>query len=224
MEWVWGTSVKLPLQAHRARRDLRWTVATLVIGLCVPAMAYAAGGEGEGAFGPILFALAVLVMAAKLAGLVVERWGQPAVLGELLVGVGLGNLVPTLFGNTGIEYVRSQPTLLVLMGIGVKLQSLARPSILALGAVLIVCAIAGKFACTLGVLEANVNRLAVAIGMIPRGEVGLIFAGIGMNLTIQGRPILTEGAFSAIVLMVLVTTLVAPIGLRWAFARPRVEA
>jgi Kef-type K+ transport system membrane component KefB len=63
--------------------------------------------------------------------------------------------------------------------------------------------------------------------MIPRGEVGLIFAGIGVGLSLNGQPILSLGAFSAIVLMVLVTTIVAPIGLRWAFRpetseRPRI--
>lgn len=57
------------------------------------------------------------------------------------------------------------------------------------------------------------NRLA--IGMIPRGEVGLIFAGIGSSLIVDGQPLLTQSLFSAIVEMVLVTTLVTPVGLRW---------
>jgi Kef-type K+ transport system membrane component KefB len=84
--------------------------------------------------------------------------------------------------------------------------------------------LAGKLACAFGVFEGGVNRLAVGIGMVPRGEVGLIFAGIGVRLTLEGKPLLTEGIFSAIVLMVLVTTLLAPIGLRWAFAGPGKEA
>jgi Kef-type K+ transport system membrane component KefB len=53
--------------------------------------------------------------------------------------------------------------------------------------------------------------------MIPRGEVGLIFAGIGAGLSVSGHPILSQGVYSAIVLMVLVTTVITPIGLRWAF-------
>jgi len=112
------------------------------------------------------------------------------------------------------------PLFFVLMGIKVDLGSLASPAILILGAALVLCGIAGKLACALGVIERRINRLAVAIGMIPRGEVGLIFAGIGSSLTLQGRPVLSQGAFAAIVLMVLVTTLLAPIGLRWAFRRP----
>jgi Kef-type K+ transport system membrane component KefB len=54
--------------------------------------------------------------------------------------------------------------------------------------------------------------------MIPRGEVGLIFAGIGASLTLRGEPLLSQGLFSALVLMVLVTTLLTPLGLRWRFA------
>ena len=65
----------------------------------------------------------------------------------------------------------------------------------------------------------GVNRLAVGIAMVPRGHHGLIFAGIGATLMPDGRPILSSGLFSALVLMVLITTLAAPIGLRWAFAR-----
>jgi len=111
------------------------------------------------------------------------------------------------------------PLFFVLIGIQVHVESMAHARTLILGSVLILCALAGKLACALGVREPGVSRLAVAIGMVPRGEVGLVFAGIGTALTLQGQPILSQGAFSAIVLMVLVTTLLAPIGLRWAFAR-----
>ena len=79
---------------------------------------------------------------------------------------------------------------------------------------LVLVAVFGKLACTLGVVQSGANRLAVGIGMLPRGEVGLIFAGIGTSLSFQGKPILSQELFSAAVLMVLITTLVAPIGLR----------
>ncbi len=56
--------------------------------------------------------------------------------------------------------------------------------------------------------------------MIPRGEVGLIFAGIGVSLPVAGRPILSESLFSAIVVMVLITRVVTPLGLCLAPAGP----
>jgi Kef-type K+ transport system membrane component KefB len=99
--------------------------------------------------------------------------------------------------------------------------SLAAPSSLWLGAALVLAAIAGKLACALGVVDRRVDRLTVAVGMIPRGEVGLIFAGIGTTLMLDGRPVLSEAVFAAVVVMVLVTTLVAPPGLRWCLRRSR---
>ena len=111
------------------------------------------------------------------------------------------------------------PLYFVLMGIQVNLGSLAGSGALLLGGALIVCALAGKLVAGLGAWGDGVNRLAVGIGMVPRGEVGLIFAGIGTSLTLQGQPLLSQGVFSAVVLMVLVTTLLTPPGLRWALRR-----
>jgi len=51
------------------------------------------------------------------------------------------------------------------------------------------------------------------------GEVGLIFAGIGLTLVVDGRRILDEAVFSAILIMVMVTTLVTPPLLQWSFVR-----
>ena len=113
------------------------------------------------------------------------------------------------------------PLFFVLMGIRVDLASVVGPGVLTLGIALIFVALVGKLACALGVVRPGIRRLPVAIGMVPRGEVGLIFAGIGAGLSIAGQPLLSHGQFSALVLMVLVTTLVTPVGLRWAFGRPR---
>jgi hypothetical protein len=50
--------------------------------------------------------------------------------------------------------------------------------------------------------------------MVPRGEVGLVFAGIGAGLTLGGERMLSRSGFTAMVLVVLVTTLLAPVGLK----------
>lgn len=105
-------------KAFRGRFN-RWLGAGLPAILLVPAPAWAAGPEGLSRSGPVLFALAVLVAAAKAGGLVAERWKQPAVLGELLVGIGLANLVPLLLGEHGVSFIRADLTLLVLAQVGV---------------------------------------------------------------------------------------------------------
>jgi Kef-type K+ transport system membrane component KefB len=109
------------------------------------------------------------------------------------------------------------PLFFVVMGVQVQLGALTSPDMLLFAVLLTVTGIVGKLACGLGVVAKGVSRLAVGIAMVPRGEVGLIFAGIGTTLMLEGRPILSEGVFSAVVLMVLITTLAAPIGLRWVF-------
>jgi Kef-type K+ transport system membrane component KefB len=88
-----------------------------------------------------------------------------------------------------------------------------------LAAALIVVAIIGKQACALGVTIPGVKRLAVGIGMIPRGEVGLIFASVGAGLTFDGVPVIAPSTFSAVVVMVIVTTLVTPPALKWSLLR-----
>jgi Kef-type K+ transport system membrane component KefB len=105
------------------------------------------------------------------------------------------------------------PVFFVLMGLRTDLRAFAGPGVLGLAGALIVAAILGKQACSLGAGR-GVDRLTVGLGMIPRGEVGLIFANIGLGISLGGKPILDRGTFSAVVVMVIVTTLVTPIALK----------
>ena len=111
------------------------------------------------------------------------------------------------------------PVFFVLMGLRVDLRSFASPAVLGFAALISVAAVAGKQICALGVMERGVNRLAIGVGMIPRGEVGLIFAGLGGTLMLEGRPVLSQTTFAAMVLMVMLTTFVTPPLLKAAFQR-----
>jgi Na+:H+ antiporter len=107
------------------------------------------------------------------------------------------------------------PVFFVLMGIRVDVSAFAESGVLGFAAVLTLVAALGKQACSLGVLEKGCDRLAVGLGMIPRGEVGLIFAGIGATLTIAGERVVDGAVFSAVVVMVALTTLMTPPLLVW---------
>lgn len=100
------------------------------------------------------------------------------------------------------------PLFFVWMGVQVKLETMKSKDVLIAGLALTIVAIIGKVAAGWG-CPPTMNRLAVGFGMMPRGEVGLIFAGIG-----RGIGVVDEGLFSAIVLLVMVTTVLAPIMLR----------
>jgi Kef-type K+ transport system membrane component KefB len=97
------------------------------------------------------------------------------------------------------------PIFFVTMGIHVRLESFGNLPVLGLAAALTVAAVAGKQVCSLGVLEKGLDRVTVGIGMIPRGEVGLIFASIGMHMKV-----IDHAAYSALVIMIIVTTLITP--------------
>jgi len=102
------------------------------------------------------------------------------------------------------------PIFFVLMGVQVKLEKLLDLQVLLLAAALIAVAIIGKVVCGLGAGK-GARRLAVGFGMMPRGEVGLVFASIGKVLGV-----LDDTLFSSIVIMVIVTTLLAPGLLKWS--------
>ena len=105
------------------------------------------------------------------------------------------------------------PLFFVLMGIQVKLEKLYDPEVLILAAGLLAAAIVGKVVCGFGAGKGS-NKLAIGFGMLPRGEVGLIFASIGKTLGVIG-----DTLFSSVVVMVIVTTLMAPGLLKWSLQR-----
>jgi Kef-type K+ transport system membrane component KefB len=111
------------------------------------------------------------------------------------------------------------PIFFVLMGMRTDLTVFAEPGVLGLAAALTIAAIVGKQICALGVLEKGVDRLSIGIGMIPRGEVGLIFANIGLTLMIAGERIVDDSTFAATVVMVVVTTIVTAPALEWSLRR-----
>ena len=113
------------------------------------------------------------------------------------------------------------PVFFVLMGLKVDLSLLAKPESLFFAGALTLAAVIGKQVCAFAAVEKGINRVSIGLGMIPRGEVGLIMAGIGMTLVmpnLQGiaEPIISPTTFGAVVLMVIVTTIITPPLLKWS--------
>jgi Kef-type K+ transport system membrane component KefB len=110
------------------------------------------------------------------------------------------------------------PVFFARMGMLVDLQSFASAEVLLFAGLLTAAAVAGKLVCGL-VVPREVGRLTVGLGMMPRGEVGLIFAGIGAQLVLAGRPVVDAATYAAAVFMVVATTLLTPPLLMWAIRR-----
>lgn len=104
------------------------------------------------------------------------------------------------------------PFFFVVTGMHVKLALLADPKALAIALGLTVAAVAGKIVA--GAVAGPVDRWLVGWGMVPRGEVGLIFAATGMALGV-----VSPSVFSVIVIMVILTTLITPPVLSWIIRR-----
>ncbi len=108
------------------------------------------------------------------------------------------------------------PVFFILTGARVDLAAFGNTEALTLAAALTAAAIVGKQACALVAFGEGVHKRSVGLGMIPRGEVGLIFAATGANLMLGGEPVIGPTTYAAVVLMVMITTLVTPPLLAWS--------
>ena len=90
--------------------------------------------------------------------------------------------------------------------------------ILLIALVLFIVAVAGKVVSGWAVYKKDIKKIVIGVGMIPRGEVGLIFAQMGL---ISG--VFDTRLFSAITVMVMLTTFIAPPLLKMAFSYGEVE-
>jgi Kef-type K+ transport system membrane component KefB len=110
--------------------------------------------------------------------------------------------IEDLIGNLNLVFV---PIFFVHTGMQIDIASLLRPELYIAGGVISLAAIAGKLVAGIAAKGDLHEKLLVGISMVPRGEVGLIFAATGQSLGV-----LNEEEFSVIILVVIVTTFIAP--------------
>jgi len=113
------------------------------------------------------------------------------------------------------------PIFFVTIGLSLDLKNMNWNStfIWMLGGALIIVAILGKLLS--GFLLTGMKRISkfiVGTAMIPRGEVGLIFANVGLNVGV-----LKNDVYATVILVIVATTLLAPFSLRWLFAKADVS-
>ena len=108
------------------------------------------------------------------------------------------------------------PVFFLQIGIDAKVEAFFDPTVLAIGSALFAVAVVGKIVAAVGAAGSPGDKRLIGLGMIPRGEVGLIFATIGLRETI-----LDQDQYAALLLVVLATTLLAPPLLRWRLQQLR---
>src|SRR5213078_2458660 len=192
-----GASLALVDVALIAAKAISFLIGAIVIGhYVVPRVFHRAGRlQGNG----VLLALAISF--CFLMAWVASRVGLAPIVGAFAAGLVLDEAHFKSFRSR--EELRLEelivpvsallvPVFFVLMGLKVDLKAFAKPELLLYAGALTAAAILGKQVCALAVFERNINRPAIGIGMIPRGEVGLIMAGIGATLTLPNAAGINE--------------------------------
>jgi len=167
---------------------VRWTSrmrarGTLIVSSVVFAVALAAVAD--------LIGLATII-GAFAAGLVLATTERRAHIEDRIKPVA-DLLVPVFFVSVGMKV---QPAMLDPFG---------EQGQFGVAMLLTAVAVASKLASGLAVYQRGVRRWPVGVGMVPRGEVGLIFAGAGL-----AAGVVTEDVYAAVVVVVMLTTFVAP--------------
>jgi Kef-type K+ transport system membrane component KefB len=152
---------------------------------------------------PLIIALAAAFLFSSMA----DRFGSATIIGAFSAGLVLARTPQGHDIEHGVSRIALLfvPIFFVSVGAAVDIKSFADMNVLMLGGALIVAGAAGKFVAGYFAFGSSARRAVVGVGMIPRGEVGLIFAQTGL---ISGA--LSQSLFNAIAMMVVGTTFIAP--------------
>ncbi len=189
-------------------------VITTVVGVRVAPPVFALVQQHSRSAGTLVgLALAFTLGVAELA----QAAGLAPIVGAFVAGISLSRCraadrIRRDLAPVGHLFV---PVFFLQIGIDADLGRFADPTVLSLAAALLAVGVIGKLVAAAGLFGRG-DRLLVGIGMIPRGEVGLIFAAIGLRQHVFG-----EDVYAALLLVVLATTLLTPPALRWRLGRLR---
>ena len=160
---------------------------------------------------PFTLGFAELANAAKLAPIV----------GAFVAGVSLAR-------SPAADRIRREltpvghlfvPVFFLQIGIDAQIDAFTSTAVLRDAAVLLAVAVVGKLVSPIGAIGSPGDKFLIGLGMLPRGEVGLIFATIGLQ-----AGVLDADLYAALLLVVLATTLVTPQLLKWRYSRLRSSA
>jgi Kef-type K+ transport system membrane component KefB len=169
----------------------------------------------------------VLAVSAFIFGLLLAYLGSlvnlAAIVGAFAAGLVLASTDDRVKITEGIQPVVDifAPVFFATVGMRVDLtylnptRSESQPFLL-LALVLLFIAVPTKLLAGLGAAGRRADKWAIGIGMIPRGEVGLIFASLGRTVGI-----ISEGIYGSIIFVVLATTIITPPLLKYSFSRSR---
>jgi Kef-type K+ transport system membrane component KefB len=168
---------------------------------------------------PFIIAVAIMLLTAAVA----EQIGLAAVVGAFLAGMMLAETEDRycISRDSRPLYDWLVPYFFAVTGMRVQLSLFADPRVLALGIGLTAVAVAAKLVgCGAGAMSLGWRRaLAVGVGMIPRAEIGLIVASVGLS-----TKVLDARTYDVIMFAIIATVVIAPLLIPLAYGRSRQEA
>jgi len=169
--------------------------------------------------------LVISLAFALLFAYVADLMGLAPIVGAFAAGLVLATTSQFELISERLKPVADvfTPIFFVVVGAAVDIRVFnpfheANLPVLLIAGALTVIAVVSKLASGLGITKKGIRRLSVGVGMIPRGEVGLIFAQVGL-----GFAVFDTRLFSAITVMIMLTTFIAPPLLKLTFPRKHVE-
>lgn len=183
--------------------------------------------------------LSLILLFSYLAHLV----GAPEIMGGFAAGIAMGQQFRvTLTERLRVPFVRDfnrvfaaspelahriesqmrplihtfSPLFFVMVGVSLNLNTVdwSAPFVWQLAGLLMLVAIAGKWLAGFAIREPRFVQNVIGLSMIPRGEVGLIFAQLGFS-----NAILNAELYAALLIVISLTTLLPPFALKWAYSR-----
>ena len=160
----------------------------------------------------VVAGFALMVAFAELA----DQAKLAFIIGAFMAGLALGRTdqherIATDLGAVSNLFV---PVFFVSIGVNADLEAMAKPSVIGVALVMTVIAVAGKLVAGWAVRGRRADRLLIGMGMIPRGEVGLIFASIGL-----ANSVLDADQYGALLIVILLSTVMTPPLLRARLGR-----
>jgi len=157
----------------------------------------------------------ILCLGLSLASVYI---GMAAIIGAFLAGLALADQSEQYRLRENAHPIMEflAPFFFVMLGAQVNLKTIGQPGLLGMIAMVCALAILSKLiGCGLGALSLGFrDALRIGVGMVPRGEVGLIVAGVGLRLRT-----ISDSVYTVVLTMSIVTTLFAPPVLRFLLSR-----
>lgn len=208
-------AVSLPGVALLAAKAVAFLVAAIMVGirLAPTIIGWINLMKARGTL--IVYSVVFAVTMAALADLI----GLATIIGAFAAGLVLATTERREHIEDRIKPVADLLVPVFFVTIGMKvhpamLNPFAQNAQLGLAMLLTAVAVASKLAAGLVVYQKGVRRWPVGVGMVPRGEVGLIFAGAGL-----AAAVVAEDLYSALVVVVMLTTFIAPPWLKVLYRR-----